>query len=1050
MIARATGGLLALVLLLVLLFLGVLASTAGSRFILNLSEQALEPALRITGVSGSILSDLCADRFTYETESVRVVIEQVCVNPRLWSSVDFLNVNLETLRAASVEVQIAEAEPGSEEASALSLPIDIIADEVGIDRLSINDVAITDLQAALDLTNPALKLSSSFAYEGVPVELSTDGGWRALRLNVSAYAAELAATADLHAEGFPWRATVSSERFDLSRFTGRELAVRNLNLSGAGDLSSYQFEVTGNVDDELGSTAANLAGKGDAEGLQFDRFDLSYLTLLAAPVEVDALQAKGELMWAEALRFDLQDVRFAGTALDQAVSGAAERLTLTSDDLTVRNATVALTEGARLELGGQLEFSGALALEVVAEQFPLTLADTRLNGLLDLNAEVGGSIAVPTARGALEVSGLEWEGEPVGDLSADLQGSPQEGSAQLRVSSPYGQVETALDYSALESAYEVRLADARLEYPALAARAALIAPVTLLVGSQTPSLRSDEACFELSSEQLDAEPGRLCLSLDYPGGGLVAALDSWAAPRIPLPDSEVDLIGEIGVALEITGFTPLEGTAQVALLDLVARHPDLESLYLGDLDASVAITADHLEAALTTPEGKAQELLLRGTLEGDLADEVAESPISGSVFMQLDGIWVAQSLLPMSVAFELENVRGQIAVDAEVSGSIGEPIVSGSLQLADAGFRVLAVNTEFNELEALATLRDSQQIDFKTAAAVGAGSLQLEGGITGLGTDSPRLATSVTLEAAELVNLPDYHGVADGEISLEMGPQDLNLEGAVHLPRASVVISDLPETAVSASADEVIIDAEIDNLQQLRTTDMTLSLGDEVYLDAFGLSGRLVGSLRVEEAPGRLRSVTGTISLREARFEAYGQRLTVDRGQLAFSGPIDDPSVDLVASRVIEYDGRDYRISLLVTGTATDLQTELRSQPSLSEDDALALLLTGRTFSQISSNEQSNVYGAALAMGLLSATGVNQNVAGALNLEEIIVDQDADGNMEVGAAVRLNRNLYLRYTYGVFSRLGGVLLRYRVSNRISVQATTGDAHSIEIRYGVDE
>ena len=81
---------------------------------------------------------------------------------------------------------------------------------------------------------------------------------------------------------------------------------------------------------------------------------------------------------------------------------------------------------------------------------------------------------------------------------------------------------------------------------------------------------------------------------------------------------------------------------------------------------------------------------------------------------------------------------------------------------------------------------------------------------------------------------------------------------------------------------------------------------------------------------------------------------------------------------------------------------------------------------------------------------VAEYLANALNLEEIIVDQDAQGNMEVGAAVRLNRNLYLRYTYGVFSRLGGVLLRYRFSKRFSVQAKTGDAHSIEIRYGVDE
>jgi translocation and assembly module TamB len=160
--------------------------------------------------------------------------------------------------------------------------------------------------------------------------------------------------------------------------------------------------------------------------------------------------------------------------------------------------------------------------------------------------------------------------------------------------------------------------------------------------------------------------------------------------------------------------------------------------------------------------------------------------------------------------------------------------------------------------------------------------------------------------------------------------------------------------------------------------------------------------------------------------------------------------VDVVATRIVNYEERDYRISLLIGGTAKNPETQVVSQPALPEEDALALLITGQTFSQISSSEQSNVSGAAISMGLLSATGVTQKFANALNLEEIIVDQDAEGNMEVGAAVRLNRNLYLRYTYGVFSRLGGVLLRYRFSTRFSVQAKTGDTHSIELRYGVDE
>ena len=509
--------------------------------------------------------------------------------------------------------------------------------------------------------------------------------------------------------------------------------------------------------------------------------------------------------------------------------------------------------------------------------------------------------------------------------------------------------------------------------------------------------------------------------------------------------------GEVEVAVDLTGFAPFVGSARISFVDLVANHPDLDPLRLGDLDASIAITEDRLKATLGTPLDQAQELLLNGAVESLLAADPLESPISGSIYMELDGIWVAQSLLPMEVTYELENVRGRMAVNAVLAGRVDDPIIDGSLKLSDAGWQVLAVNAEVADLEALATLKGSERIDFRADSAVGAGNLALQGGIAGIDSEAPRLSTLVTFDGAELLNLPDYQAAVDGELSLEMGTDDLVVKGSVSLPRAEVLIADLPETAVSVSADEVIIDAEqAANVQQLRTTDVTLTLGDEVYLEAFGLSGRLSGNLRVTEAPGRLRSVTGVIRLNNARFEAYGQELTVERGQLTFTGPINDPNVDVVATRIVNYDDRDYRISLLITGSANDLETEVRSQPSLSEDDALALLITGRTFSQISSSERSNVSGAALSMGLLNATGVTQNVADRLNLEEIILDQDAEGNMEVGAALRLNRNLYLRYTYGVFSRLGGVLLRYRLNNRVSVQAKTGDAHSIEIRYGVDQ
>ena len=1051
MIVRVTGLLLALLVLLGVILYGALASPAGNRLLVRLAEDALQPALSVKGVSGSVLSDLCADEVGFRADGVQVRMETVCVNPRLWSSVDFLKIDLEAVQAASIEILI-EADSSGEEPEApasLNLPVDIVVDRLALDRLVINGFLLEKVRVAADLSNDDLSLAGEVIYESTPVEFVTGGGWSDLQLGVQAYGVNLDAELDLIAEGLPWQAAVRADVLDLAEFVDRPTELRSLAMEGSGNLDSYRFEATGSVEDDVGSAAYSIGGMGDLNGLELDHLDLTYVVLDDLPVQVDVLRSSGTLNWSDGFRLELVEPRLVGSLNDREVRAVAERVVLTGADVSFLSVDTEIGESAKVELSGSADFDGDLDLALAARSFPLVIADERLDGLADLRMEIAGSLTAPYLSGEAEVLALSWAEEAIGNLELQGRGSLKAGSGQVALSSESGTAEFSLGYQQIETGFEVRVEDASADFALLDARARLAEPVSVIAGEDR--LKVDQACIALSSDRLDAEPGRLCADVDYPGGGLRLALEPWTLPRLPLPDSDVSVLGQMSLTVDVSQFAPLDGTAQVALTDLVAQHPDLDPLQLGNLDATVAISAERLKATLSSPAGQAQELLLNGALESTLTEEPLDSEIAGSVYMELDGIWVAQSLLPMDVAYELENVRGRMAVNAVVSGTVRDPLIDGSLKLSDAGWQVLALNADFHELEALATLRGSERIEFNSTTSVGGGRLSLAGGIAGLDTDAPSLVTTVSLQGAELVDLPDYKAAVDGEISLEMGTESLAVDGSVHLPRASIVIAELPETAVTASADELIVDeVQVQSAQQVRTTDLTLTLGDEVYLEAFGLSGRLTGNLRVQEAPGRLRSVTGVIGLNDARFEAYGQELRVERGQLTFTGPVDDPAVDVVATRIVDYDEREYRISLLITGTANDLQTEVRSQPSLPEDDALALLITGRTFSQITSNEQSNVSGAALSMGLLSATGVTQNLADTLNLEEIIVDQDLDGNMEVGAAVRLNRNLYLRYTYGVFSRLGGVLLRYRFSKRFSVQAKTGDAHSIEIRYGVDE
>ncbi|MFD8041448.1 translocation/assembly module TamB domain-containing protein, partial [Streptomyces bauhiniae] len=75
--------------------------------------------------------------------------------------------------------------------------------------------------------------------------------------------------------------------------------------------------------------------------------------------------------------------------------------------------------------------------------------------------------------------------------------------------------------------------------------------------------------------------------------------------------------------------------------------------------------------------------------------------------------------------------------------------------------------------------------------------------------------------------------------------------------------------------------------------------GDDVKLKGFGLDGKLGGQMRVRSRPGREMTASGALSV-EGRYEAYGQKLQISRGNLAWNnGPVSDPILDVRAEREV-------------------------------------------------------------------------------------------------------------------------------------------------------
>ena len=159
-------------------------------------------------------------------------------------------------------------------------------------------------------------------------------------------------------------------------------------------------------------------------------------------------------------------------------------------------------------------------------------------------------------------------------------------------------------------------------------------------------------------------------------------------------------------------------------------------------------------------------------------------------------------------------------------------------------------------------------------------------------------------------------------------------------------MQELPESAVGVSSDEVMLDDQLKPIQPKTASipinsNLMIHVGNDVRLDAFGLKARLKGDLKVVQDKKGL-GLNGQIDIPSGRFHAYGQDLIVRKGQLMFSGPPDQPLLNIEAIRNPESTEDDVTAGVRVTGPADAPKLEVFSDPAKSQQEALSYLLRGR------------------------------------------------------------------------------------------------------------
>lgn len=432
----------------------------------------------------------------------------------------------------------------------------------------------------------------------------------------------------------------------------------------------------------------------------------------------------------------------------------------------------------------------------------------------------------------------------------------------------------------------------------------------------------------------------------------------------------------------------------------------------------------------------------------------ADDPISGQISAQVAnlravGVWAPPGW----------RLSGKLDAQAQLSGTLGEPQYEGQVRGQDLGATqtLMGVHLADGTLD-LRLKGDRARLESLTArdGEANGGSLHLSGDAV-LGAE-PTANLQLRAERFALLQRVDRRVVVSAELQLGLTKEALSAQGQARVDEGLVDISrsDAPtigddvnvinRPGVSDAEDAAAAAAAAGPRRKLQVT-LTADLGNKLRLRGRGIDTHLRGALKLT-TPNGLPYITGTVSTVDGTYAAYGQKLVIERGSISFTGPINNPRLDIQAMRPQSplASANDVKVGVLITGTAQDPRVRLYSEPTMSETEKLSWLVLGRSSGGLGGADIGLLQTAAAALLAGEGGSPSDNVISAIGLDELSVRQ-SDGAVRdtiVTVGKQISNKWYVGYERSLNATEGTWQLIYRLAQRFTVRAQSGDDNAVDL------
>ncbi|OAT20118.1 MULTISPECIES: autotransporter assembly complex protein TamB [Buttiauxella] len=918
---------------------------------------------------------------------------------------------------------------------------------------------------------------------------------------------ELTAQTQLAEAGLPLNLEVVSKQLYWP-FTGKkEYQANNLKLKFSGKMTDYKLSFRSDVKGEqIPPATITLDAAGNEQQLNLDKLRVAALqgnTDLKAvldwskaiswrgelklddintakqfpdwPAKLDGLVKTSGSLYGGSWQVDVSELKLAGNVKNN-------KLNVTGK-LNGNSYMQWKTPGLHIELGrNSADVKGELGpkdleLDATIDAPNLDNALPGLGGTAKGTIKVRGDVKAPQLLADLTANNLRWQelsiarvllkgdvkstdqiagnldlrveriSQPGVDLSLvtlDAKGSEKQHQLKLRIQGEpvSGQLDLSGSFDRAEERWRGSLSNTRFETP--------VGPWSLN-RSLALDYRNKEQKINIGVHCWTNPNAELCVPQPIDAGVKGRALVNLnrfdLAMLKPFMPADTQAVGTFSGRADVSWDAESEGLPQGSVT-LTGNGVKVTQM-VNDSPLLVAFDTLNLNAELKNNQAKLGWLIRiaqNGQFDGQvqISDPQNRRNLAGNVNMRNFDLAIANSVFSRG-----EKAAGKINANLRLAGNLERPQVFGQLQVngvdIDGNFMPfdmqpsqLAMNFNGMNSTLAGTVRTKQ------------GDIALSGDADWTQIDNWRARVAAKGNKVRITVPPMVRLDVSPDVEFVATPSLFTLDGSVDIPWARIVVHEVPESSVGVSSDEVMLDKNLKPIKPQTASipinsNLVIHVGNNVRLDAFGLKARLNGDLKMVQDRQGL-GLNGQINIPEGRFHAYGQDLIVRKGELLFSGPPDQPLLNIEAIRNPEATENDVIAGVRVTGTADEPKAEIFSDPAMSQQEALSYLLRGQGLDN-SGDDGNAMTSMLVGLGVAQSGQVVGKIGETFGVSNLALDTAGVGDSsQVVVSGYVLPGLQVKYGVGIFDSLATLTLRYRLMPKLYLEAVSGIDQALDLLY----